>query len=532
MKNILRKMIDIKPAMLAVFAGFFLTASVQAATYTVNSILDPGVVAGCDAVECTLREAIEAANAMSDDDVIEFDAVVFNVAQTITLGGTELTIRNGTLTINGTGANLLTVSGANASRVFYVISATATISGLTVSNGNGIGAVGSSSGGGIYNAARLNLTNSIIRNNSANLGGGIYTLNTINFTNSTVSSNTATDGGGIFAQGSLTNVTVSDNMATRGGGIYVVIPSNILNSTVSNNAATDGGGIYCVLSSRPIITNSTVNNNTATGNGGGIYNTSAVLSLMNSTFSRNSANGNGGGLYTVRPVFAGNSTFSDNSAASGGGIYNNGSANLQNTIIGNSTGGGDCVRLGGTFIATYSLIEDNLTCVNGTNSNNLTGDPNLGPLQNNGGLTFTHALLPGSIAIDMGDSTLTTDQRGSFRPVDDPNSANGSGNLADIGAFEVQAPTAAAVTISGRVSSGKRGLPNAIVHMTDQGGNVRTARTNPFGYFRFYDIEVGQTLIFNVFHKRYQFNPQVISLMEETSELNFTADHSLLREVK
>ncbi len=205
---------------------------------------------------------------------------------------------------------------------------------------------------------------------------------------------------------------------------------------------------------------------------------------------------------------------------------------MNNTIIANSTAGGDCENVG-TVNASYSLIEGGLACVSGTNSNNLTGDPNLGPLQNNGGTTNTHALLTGSIAIDAGNSTLTTDQRGMMRPVNDPNSPNGTGNLADIGAFEVQAPTAASVSIGGRVMVGKgRGLTNAVVTLTASNGETRTARTSSFGYYRFEDVEVGQTLIFTVSHKRYQFGPQVVSVMEQISELNFMADESFLREVK
>jgi hypothetical protein len=123
-------------ALLAIFASLFLTASAQAATYTVNSILDPGVVAGCDATECTLREAIAAANATTDDDEINFDASL--IGQTITLNGTQLTIAdNGTLTLNGLGASQLSVSGDKASRVFNISSgADVTINNLTISDGN------------------------------------------------------------------------------------------------------------------------------------------------------------------------------------------------------------------------------------------------------------------------------------------------------------------------------------------------------------------------------------------------------------
>jgi len=606
----MKKRTTIKFTLLAVFAGLFLTASAQAATYTVNQIGDAGD-GTCDAT-CTLRDAILTANGTADNDIIGFDAGVFGTAQTITLGGTELTIaNNGTLMINGTGESLLTVSGGNASRVFVVNdSATATISGLTVSDGNGVGSSNNGNGGGIFinfrgtlnltnstirnnsaadgggilNGGTLNLTNSAIHNNSAtNDGGGIYNdgtstitnstirdnttnrfgggisafgsttinnsaisnnsaatggggiavlLSTTTISNSTISNNSAATGGGIYSTGggaafTLANSTVSSNTATSGGGIYTNgAISNIIDSTVSNNTATDGGGIYIFINAvRPNITNSTVSNNMATGDGGGIYSGNIRgTTLTNSTVSNNSATGNGGGVYNLRTTNITNSTVSNNSAASGGGIYNfNGISNLQNTIIANSTGGGDCVRPGGTVNATYSLIEDGFGCVNGTNSNNLTGDPNLGLLQNNGGATETHALLPGSIAIDAGNSTLTTDQRGATRPVDDPNSPNGTGNLADIGSFEVQAPTAASVTIGGRVLSGERGVARATVHLTDQNGNVRTAKTNSFGFYRFTDVAGGQSLILNVFHKQYQFTPQIVTANNAVDNLDFTA---------
>ena len=83
--------------------------------------------------------------------------------------------------------------------------------------------------------------------------------------------------------------------------------------------------------------------------------------------------------------------------------------------------------------------------------------------------------------------------------------------------------TAASVSISGRVSDGRRGLPRAIVHITDQNGDVRTVRTNMFGYFRFSDIEAGQILVVNVFSRQYQFTTQVISLNDSISNLNFIA---------
>ena len=468
MKNTLRKMINIKFALLAVFAGLFLTASAQAAIYTVNSTADNGT-GGCDAAECTLREAIAAANATAEGDVINFDPTVFNTQRTITLSGTQLTITNnsGALTINGTGADQLAISGNNVSTVLRNdnITADVVINAVTITRGRG------GFGGGIANSSGGNLTlnNSVISFNTAtSTGGGFNTDGTLTLNNSTVRNNSAiVSGGGISNGGTVAN----------GGGV------TLNNSTVSNNTANNGGGID-----------------------NGTFNNGSRVTLNSSTLSNNSNSLRNLGTSTI--------------------------TTLNNSIIANSTSGSDCLRTSGTINASYSLIEQNLTCVNGTNSNNLTGDPNLGPLQNNGGTTFTHALLPGSIAIDAGNSTLTTDQRGMMRPVNDPNSPNGTGNLADIGAFEIQAPTAASVSIGGRVLRGKRGVSRATVYLTDQNGNTRTSRTNPFGYYRIYDIEVGQTFIVNVSHKQYQFTPQVVSVVEEISELNFTADDSWLQEVK
>ena len=85
----------------------------------------------------------------------------------------------------------------------------------------------------------------------------------------------------------------------------------------------------------------------------------------------------------------------------------------------------------------------------------------------------------------------------------------------------VLAPTAASVSVSGRVLVNDRGLRNAFVTLTDQNGNTRTVRSSSFGYYRFDEVEVGQTYIVSVRSKRYQFAPQVVSVSEELSELNF-----------
>lgn len=87
------------------------------------------------------------------------------------------------------------------------------------------------------------------------------------------------------------------------------------------------------------------------------------------------------------------------------------------------------------------------------------------------------------------------------------------------------APSAASVSISGRVFGGKSGVAGASVHLTDQNGDVRVSRTNPFGYYHFAEVQVGQTVILTVASKRFQFAPQILNLSEEVTELNFHAEN-------
>jgi CSLREA domain-containing protein len=446
-------------------------------TYTVTKTADTndGV---CDA-DCSLREAVGASNAnVGGADQINFAASLAGQTITLTAGQLSLNDTSGTLTINGLGATQLTVSGNNASRVFNVGSgANVSVSGLTVTAARASGDGGAFAAG---TSSILTLNSLRLNNNYADSGAGILASpgSTVNLSNSTVSNGTTLVSGGSY-----------------GGGIY-------------NNAATVN------------VTNSTVSGNAA-GNGGGILNNGGTTNLDSVTLSNNTAN-----------------------AGSGGGVRNlSGTMTLNNTIVANSTTGGECARTGGTINASYSLIEDNLTCVNGaTNTNNLTGDPNLAPLGFYGGQTPTHAFALGvSIAIDKGSTTLATDQRGFARPVDDPNIPNASapsqafgerdaptaGNGADIGAVEQQsAPTAATVTVSGKVTfgAGGRGINRAIVSMTGADGTVRRATTNAFGYYRFADVAAGETYVFNVKAKTrgIEFGTQVLTVSEDINDLNFT----------
>ncbi len=269
---------------------------------------------------------------------------------------------------------------------------------------------------------------------------------------------TFVDGGGagtvIFVMPPAAAVTISNMTITGGdsdmggGGIgNAGATLTLINITVSGNTSTGGGGGIANSFGTVTVINSTISGNTDAAAGGGILNvTGAGLSftLINSTVSGNTATAEslgGGGIHNffgLLRLF--NSTVADNTDdfLGVGGILNGvGMVELTNSIIATNPGF-DCG--GGILSFGYNLDSDG-TCFDGSVTGDITAPPLLGPLAENDGTTFTHALLAGSPAIDMGNpdgcddpfgTLLTTDQRGKPRP-------EMAGGLCDIGAFEVQA---------------------------------------------------------------------------------------------
>ncbi len=357
----------------------------------------------------SLRQLILGAPAGSD---IMFDPTVFNTPRTITLTSGEIGFSKN-LTVSGPGANLLTVSGNNASRVFNIAGGglIVTISRLTISNGK------AASGAGLLSSSNLSLTGCAIVNNTATAGGGAGAQvggAVATFTDCTFSGNTASgDGGGVFvgnASGVFAGCTFSGNTSggNRGGAVSLENSSgSFTNCTVSGNKATFGTGISLFNTSgnqRLAVTNCTITGNTSVGNNGSGLLVEVAAGLTTTATVRNSIIANNSGTDNVRGLLNG-------------------------------------VPSPATLISQgFNLTSDNSTTFLNQATDITNANPRLGLLQNNGGPTFTHALLTNSPALDKGSSAgIATDQRGAARGFDTPGIAAATGgDNSDIGAVEMQ----------------------------------------------------------------------------------------------
>jgi hypothetical protein len=378
----------------------------------------------------SLRDTIATASA---GDTIEFAPGLSG--QTITLTSDQLVIDK-SLTIRGPGAGQLTLQrstagGTPAFRIFLIApNRVVTIQGITISNGYAPSSTSTSrAGGGIYNSGTLTMSSCGVTGNRADFnGGGIlndYYGGVLTMDHCAVNGNSVGDGsiagygGGIYNGGllTLTSCNVNGNTAiggARGGGIYNASMTTVSDSTFSGNLGSYGGGIFNDQSTVS-ITNSTFSTNNVYSRGGGIYNGSGILKLAHTTLSGNSANSGGGGIY------------SDGSLCCG-------TLEIGNTIFNAGIDGANIVTNSGTVISHgYNLSSDNGGGALNGSGDQINTNPMLGPLQDNGGPTFTHELLSGSPAIDAGDPSFTPppldDQRGYARVF---------GNRIDIGSLEVQ----------------------------------------------------------------------------------------------
>ncbi len=363
---------------------------------------DTVCAAGCDFT--TIQAAI--------DDPGTTDGAIIEVTDPIhTEAGIVV---NKDVTIRGLGADNTIVQAHETpdeapDRVFLIEEgATVILESMTIRHGKP--SAQDEHGGGIYNYGTLTLKNCVVTDNIAIGGGGICNDGALTLVNSTVSNNTAKDTAppDVFACGG-------------GGGIRSGKGTlTLINTTISGNQAGTryrgaGGGVRIGCQCTAVFTNSTISGNSSVHSGGGIS-VVGTLQLVNCTISNNTTNGKGEGICVQ------------------------GRLDYENTLIANNPGnGGDCA-IGADAYGKKGTI--------GTNSNNLvgdgscdsdhSGDPMLGPLADNGGDTWTHALLPDSPAIDavsVVSCTVPTDQRGVPRPI----VQTSSDTPCDIGAFELHA---------------------------------------------------------------------------------------------
>jgi predicted outer membrane repeat protein len=188
------------------------------------------------------------------------------------------------------------------------------------------------------------------------------------------------------------------------------------------------------------ISSTTISNNSAGYDAGAILNiadTKGTTTLSNCTISGNSAPEHGGGIYNHAALTVSNTTLTANSANFGSGLYNETAVSIGNTVLNAGTSGANIFNNGGTVTSRgYNVSSDDGGGYLNGPGDQINTDPLLGPLQDNGGPTFTHALLPGSPALNAGDPNFTPppffDQRGSgFDRVR-------NGRL-DVGSYEEQA---------------------------------------------------------------------------------------------
>ena len=414
------------------------------------------VTNGDDSGPGSLRQALADAN---DGDTINFDPSV----GTVTLTTAELAIDK-SLTLSGA-PQMVTVARSSQTefRIFHVMPGhSVEIDGLTISGGHITG----DNGGGILNDnSTLTIAHCTVNGNvivsasfGANSGGGIYNSGTMTLNQVIVNNNNAvfsgggggeTSGGGISNTGTMIIIagTVQSNMGFwSAGGIYNTGMLTITGSTISNNHTGNpghfgayGGGI--VNGGTMTIQDSTISGNRAIGGdiqggeGGGISGNN--YTIINCTITGNSGV-RGGGVAGGGNIA--HTTFSNNSASQDGGtLYLTSPLELGNTILKAGASGANIFNHNGSLITHgYNICSDNGSGLLNGPGDQINTDPMLGPLQDNGGPTFTHALLPGSPAIDAGDPKFTPppyyDQRG-------PVFWRVRNGRIDSGSFEVQQGT-------------------------------------------------------------------------------------------
>ena len=386
---------------LALFGAVALLAAVSSYSQAVAAtiIVDTASDTVADDGQCSLREANTSANTDTASGATTGECPAGSGADTITLPADTYTLTSGSelaissdLTLTGDSPSSTIIQASAESDVathgvLGIYGGPVTISGVTIRFGRP----------GITNQATLDLTDCVVSSNRVpQTGGGIFNDASGNLT--------------------LTNCTVSNNIAGGdSGGIHNQGMLTITGSTIANNQGNGGGGIRNAGAGVLDIRNSTVSGNFALNHGGGIHGPGGTMTITNSTIVGNTSD-----------------------LGVGGGVANFATMNLVNSIVAlnSSNTGPDC--FGSPNSLGNNLIGNSVGCAfNQTTGDLIDLDPKLSALADNGGPTFTHALLSGSPAIDAGNPATpgsggnaceSSDQRGTTRP---------QGSACDIGAYEL-----------------------------------------------------------------------------------------------
>jgi CSLREA domain-containing protein len=457
-----------------VFFLLFSTPPASAATIVVNSTSDatdanPGDgVCRTSAGTCTLRAAIQEANALPGTDTIQVPAGTYVLTippandNTADTGDFDITAP---LTINGAGASVTILDGGQPpagsppdrtalDRLFEIhpTAGDVTLSGLAVQGG-----WHEKEGGAIYNRSQgtVRLVEVSVLNSLANsYGGGIYNEGfeggSLVIDRSTIAGNTTNGvGGGIYTSMGLVSVTgtpdansmISGNTAANGGGIYnagIISPASLRSrvelshATVSaNTALNNGGGLYNELEGELSLANVTVSANKAAANGGGVASLSKTNLIVNGgIISGNTASGAGGGVFAHTEqsvtidggVFSGNSSGDNDQEGGGGGLSLDGSGSvaitksmfLGNTAVGE--GGGIAIHSSGPVTISDSIVRDNASQTRG------------GGLLNSGMIVvLTRLTISGNTAVEDGGG-IDNQSSGEFIILDATLSSNTAEN--------------------------------------------------------------------------------------------------------
>jgi len=439
---------SLAPLLLALVFAFVCSDAARAAVYVPTKTAD-GADGACDA-DCSLRDAVVAANAHDGEDVILLHAGIY----LLSVGGTENGAATGDLDVEGDlvvvgdGAATTTVDGNGAFRLFEVpATGSLELRDLTLRNGKGGGG-----GGGVLNHGSLTILRSMLLSNQALTGGG-----------------DAGYGGAVYSTGTGSALTIRD-------------------STVNGNFAEAGGGGIAV-GGHGTLANLTIDvNSSGPGSGGGLYVFStAELVVNNTTVTANAAGGRGGGIFAEQAAFIGVAPVVTNTIIAG---------NSTNGTFPPGTGGNDPDCSGGLDSA-YDLIGIGGGCGGPSAANHdLVGtgsspiDAKLGQLAPAGGPTFTRPLLAGSPALDAGNPSggdracESTDQRGATRP---------GGPRCDIGAYEVSAECVSGGSILCMIANRfrvKAHWRTADGHAADAAGVQLTPDSGYFWFFGPDNVEV------------------------------------------